>query len=306
MGYGTVGSGVVEVLRTNGELINERAQDVINVKYVLDLRDFPGDPVEEILTHDFETIVNDAEVDIVVETMGGVEPAYTFVKRCLEAGKNVATSNKALVAKHGAELLEIARDRSINFMFEASVGGGIPIIRALNSSLTADRIDEVTGILNGTTNYMLTKMFFESADYDEVLKEAQEKGYAERNPEADVEGHDACRKIAILTSLIAGQHVDFETIHTEGITKITTEDMKYAKKMNMQPSALCRLVKKESGHTAMEIINQTLIMDAKTQLRTENTQVKDIALSLGFNNAAFFNKFFKQHTGVTPQEYRGH
>ena len=206
MGYGTVGSGVVEVLRTNGELINERAQDVINVKYVLDLRDFPGDPVEEILTHDFETIVNDAEVDIVVETMGGIEPAYTFVKRCLEAGKNVATSNKALVAKHGAELLEIARDRSINFMFEASVGGGIPIIRALNSSLTADRIDEVTGILNGTTNYMLTKMFFESADYDEVLKEAQEKGYAERNPEADVEGHDACRKIAILTSLIAGQH----------------------------------------------------------------------------------------------------
>ena len=203
MGYGTVGSGVVEVLRTNGELINERAQDVINVKYVLDLRDFPGDPVEEILTHDFETIVNDVEVDIVVETMGGVEPAYTFVKRFLEAGKNVATSNKALLAKHGAELLEIARDRSINFMFEASVGGGIPIIRALNSSLTADRIDEVTGILNGTTNYMLTKMFFESADYDEVLKEAQEKGYAERNPEADVEGHDACRKIAILTSLIA-------------------------------------------------------------------------------------------------------
>ena len=149
-------------------------------------------------------IVNDVEVDIVVETMGGVEPAYTFVKRCLEAGKNVATSNKALVAKHGAELLAIARDRSINFMFEASVGGGIPIIRALNSSLTADRIDEVTGILNGTTNYMLTKMFFEGADYDEVLKEAQEKGYAERNPEADVEGHDACRKIAILTSLIAG------------------------------------------------------------------------------------------------------
>ena len=232
MGYGTVGSGVVEVLRTNGELINERAQDVINVKYVLDLRDFPGDPVEEILTHDFETIVNDAEVDIVVETMGGVEPAYTFVKRCLEAGKNVATSNKALVAKHGAELLEIARDRSINFMFEASVGGGIPIIRALNSSLTADRIDEVTGILNGTTNYMLTKMFFESADYDEVLKEAQEKGYAERNPEADVEGHDACRKIAILTSLALGKQVDYQDIYTEGITKITKTDIEYAKALH--------------------------------------------------------------------------
>ena len=257
MGYGTVGSGVVEVLRTNGELINERAQDVINVKYVLDLRDFPGDPVEEILTHDFETIVNDAEVDIVVETMGGVEPAYTFVKRCLEAGKNVATSNKALVAKHGAELLEIARDRSINFMFEASVGGGIPIIRALNSSLTADRIDEVTGILNGTTNYMLTKMFFESADYDEVLKEAQEKGYAERNPEADVEGHDACRKIAILTSLIAGQHVDFETIHTEGITKITTEDMKYAKTMDMAIKLLAS--SKREGESFSAIVAPMLL-----------------------------------------------
>ena len=257
MGYGTVGSGVVEVLRTNGELINERAQDVINVKYVLDLRDFPGDPVEEILTHDFETIVNDAEVDIVVETMGGIEPAYTFVIRCLEAGKNVATSNKALVAKHGAELLEIARDRSINFMFEASVGGGIPIIRALNSSLTADRIDEVTGILNGTTNYMLTKMFFESADYDEVLKEAQEKGYAERNPEADVEGHDACRKIAILTSLIAGQHVDFETIHTEGITKVTTEDMKYAKKMNMAIKLLAS--SKREGESFSAIVAPMLL-----------------------------------------------
>ena len=145
----------------------------------------------------------------------------------------MATSNKALVAKHGAELLEIAREREINFMFEASVGGGIPIIRALNSSLTADRIDEVIGILNGTTNYMMIKMFFEGADYAEVLKEAQDKGYAERNPEADVEGHDACRKIAILTSLISGQHVDFEKIHTEGITKITTEDMKYAKTMDM-------------------------------------------------------------------------
>ena len=241
MGYGTVGSGVVEVLRTNGELINERAQDVINVKYVLDLRDFPGDPVEEILTHDFETIVNDAEVDIVVETMGGIEP----------------TSNKALVAKHGAELLEIARDRSINFMFEASVGGGIPIIRALNSSLTADRIDEVTGILNGTTNYMLTKMFFESADYDEVLKEAQEKGYAERNPEADVEGHDACRKIAILTSLIAGQHVDFETIHTEGITKITTEDMKYAKTMDMAIKLLAS--SKREGESFSAIVAPMLL-----------------------------------------------
>ena len=260
MGYGTVGSGVVEVLRTNGELINERVQDEVKVKYVLDLRDFPGDPVEEILTHDFETIVNDSDVRIVVETMGGIEPAYTFVKRCLESGKSVATSNKALVAKHGAELLAIAREKNINFMFEASVGGGIPIIRALNSSLTADRIDEVTGILNGTTNYMMTKMFFEGADYDEVLKEAQEKGYAERNPEADVEGHDACRKIAILTSLIAGQHVDFETIHTEGITKITTEDMKYAKKMNMAIKLLAS--SRREGETFSAIVAPMLLSEA--------------------------------------------
>ena len=159
LGYGTVGSGVVEVINTNHSSINKRAGDEIRIKYVLDLRDFPGDPVQEKIIHDFEIIVNDPEIRIVVEVMGGVEPAYTFVKRCLEAGKSVATSNKALVAKHGAELLSIARERNINFLFEASVGGGIPIIRALNSSMTADVIEEITGILNGTTNYMLTQMF---------------------------------------------------------------------------------------------------------------------------------------------------
>lgn len=233
MGYGTVGSGVVEVIHTNGARINQRVGDEINIKYVLDLRDFPGDPIQEKLIHDFEIIVNDPEVQIVVEVMGGIEPAYTFVKRCLEAGKSVATSNKALVAKHGAELLSIARERNINFLFEASVGGGIPIIRPLNSSMTADEIEEITGILNGTTNYMLSKMFYEGADYDEVLKEAQANGYAERNPEADVEGYDACRKIAILSSLISGQQVDFEDIYTEGITKITKEDMMYARELGM-------------------------------------------------------------------------
>ena len=231
MGYGTVGSGVVEVVNTNGARINQRIGDELNIKYVLDLRDFPEDPVQEKIVHDFETIINDDEVKIVVEVMGGIEPAYTFVKRCLQAGKSVATSNKALVAKHGAELLSIAEENNINFLFEASVGGGIPIIRPLNSSLTADEIEEITGILNGTTNYMLTKMFYEGADYDTVLKEAQANGYAERNPEADVEGYDACRKIAILSSLISGQQVDFEDIYCEGITEITVEDMKYAKAM---------------------------------------------------------------------------
>lgn len=232
LGYGTVGSGVVEVIHTNQQIVNKRAGDEVNIKYVLDLRDFPGDPVEEILVHDFDVILNDPEVKIVVEVMGGVEPAYTFVKKCLLAGKSVATSNKELVAVHGAELLDIARKNTVNFLFEASVGGGIPILRPLNSSITADKVTEITGILNGTTNYILTKMSNEGADYATVLKQAQELGYAERNPEADVEGGDACRKIAILTSLVYGKNLDYTTIHTEGITKITTEDFQYAKVLN--------------------------------------------------------------------------
>lgn len=251
MGYGTVGSGVVEVINTNSAIINQRAGDEINIKYVLDLRDFPGDPIQEKIIHDVDIIINDPEIKIVVEVMGGIEPAYTFVKRCLEAGKSVATSNKALVAKHGAELLSIARERELNFLFEASVGGGIPIIRALNSSMTADVIEEITGILNGTTNYMLTKMFYEGADYDEVLKEAQDNGYAERNPEADVEGYDACRKIAILSSLAYGAHVNYENIYTEGITRITAEDMKYASLLGMKVKLLATSKRKGEKFYAM-------------------------------------------------------
>lgn len=231
LGYGTVGSGVVEVINTNHESINKRAGQEINVKYVLDLRDFPGDPVEKILVHDYEQIVNDPEVDIVVEVMGGVEPAYTFVKKALLAGKNVCTSNKALVADKGRELMDIAREKSINFLFEASCCGGIPIIRVINSSLTGDEIDEVTGILNGTTNYMLYKMSTEGCEFDTVLKEAQQKGYAEADPTADVEGYDACRKIAILSSLAYSEYFDYKDIYTEGITKITPEDMEYAAKL---------------------------------------------------------------------------
>ena len=228
LGYGTVGSGVVEVINRNHEIINKRAGEEINIKYVLDLRDFPGDPVQQILTHDFNDILNDDEVKVVVEVMGGINPAYTFVKQCLAAGKSVATSNKELVASHGPELLAIAKENNVNFLFEASVGGGIPIIRPLNTSITADEVTEITGILNGTTNYILTKMDQEGASYDEVLKQAQDLGYAERNPEADVEGGDACRKIAILTSIVYGKHLDYTKIHTEGITKISTEDFKYA------------------------------------------------------------------------------
>ena len=233
LGYGTVGSGVFEVLSENKESISRRAGQELHVKYVLDLRDFPGQPVEKVLVHDYEQIVSDPEVDIVVEVMGGVEPAYTFVKKALLAGKNVCTSNKALVAKHGRELMDIAKEKSINFLFEASCGGGIPIIRVINSSLTGDEIDEVTGILNGTTNYMLYKMSTEGCEFDTVLKEAQQKGYAEADPTADVEGYDACRKIAILSSLAYGKFLNYEDVYTEGITKITPEDMVYAEELGM-------------------------------------------------------------------------
>ena len=230
LGYGTVGSGIVEVIKTNQDMVDKKAGDAIDVKYILDLRDFPGDPYENLVVHDVEVILNDPEVQVVAEAMGGVEPAYTFTKRALSSGKSVCTSNKELVAKHGPELLQLARENKCNYMFEASVGGGIPIIRPLNASLTPERVDGITGILNGTTNYILTKMEREGSDFDVVLKEAQEKGYAERNPEADVEGYDACRKIAILSSLVYGKNVNFEDIYTEGITKITTTDFTYAKK----------------------------------------------------------------------------
>lgn len=229
LGYGTVGSGVVEVIETNKELIEKRVGDRLEIRYILDLREFPGTPVEHLITHDFDEILQDDEIDIVVEVMGGVEPARTFVEKSLLAGKSVVTSNKALVAAHGASLLRIAKEQQVNFLFEASVGGGIPIIRPLHSSLTGDEIEEITGILNGTTNYMMTKMYNEGAEYGAVLKEAQDNGFAERDPSADVEGWDACRKIAILSSIISGKTVDYEEIYTEGITHITPTDIAYAK-----------------------------------------------------------------------------
>ncbi|MBO6133968.1 MAG: homoserine dehydrogenase [Lachnospiraceae bacterium] len=233
MGYGTVGSGVVKVLETNKSLIGRRAGQEIFVKYVLDLRDFPGDPIEKKITHRFEDILEDASISVVVEVMGGLKPAYDFTRRALEAGKSVCTSNKELVATHGQELIEIAKKNNVNYLFEASCGGGIPIIRPLNSSLTAEDIDEISGILNGTTNYILTEMSEKGSDFETALKEAQELGYAERNPEADVEGYDACRKIAILSSLAFGRTVRYEDVYTEGITKITPLDIAYAKKMDM-------------------------------------------------------------------------
>ncbi len=257
LGYGTVGSGVVEVIQTNQELINKRVGEELDIKYVLDLRDFPGTPAEHLIVHDFEQIVNDEEVKIVVEVMGGTGVAYDFTKRSLLAGKSVVTSNKALVAKHGAELLAIAKEKNINYLYEASVGGGIPIIRPLTSSLTGDEILEITGIVNGTTNFMMTKMYNENANYGTVLKEAQDLGYAERDPSADVEGHDACRKIAILSSIISGKLVDFEEIFTEGITKITTIDIKYAKAMNKKIKLLASC--KREGDKLCAIVAPCLV-----------------------------------------------
>ena len=231
LGYGTVGSGVVEVIEKNKAEINKKSGEALNIKYILDLRDFPGDPYENKVVHDVNVIMDDPEVKIICETMGGLKPAYDFTKRALMSGKSVCTSNKELVAAHGPELIRLAHENKCNYLFEASVGGGIPIIRPLNYSLTAEKIDAITGILNGTTNYILSKMEKEGAGFAEVLKEAQEKGYAERNPEADVEGYDACRKIAILSSLMCGKNVKYEDIYTEGITKITATDFVYAHAM---------------------------------------------------------------------------
>ncbi|MCR5545265.1 MAG: homoserine dehydrogenase [Lachnospiraceae bacterium] len=250
MGYGTIGSGVVEILNVNKDVVAKRAGEPLEVKKVLDLRDFSGDPVEKLIVHDYMDIVNDDEISLVVEAMGGVEPAYTFVKAMLEAGKHVTTSNKALVADKGAELIRIAREHGVNFMFEASVGGGIPIIRPLLSCLTGDVIEEITGIVNGTTNYMMTKMTTDGSEYEDVLKEAQALGYAEKDPTADVEGYDACRKIAILTSLVCGQQVDYNDIPTEGISHITATDIKYANKMGRAIKLLARSEKVGETYSA--------------------------------------------------------
>lgn len=251
LGYGTVGSGVVEVIEKNKAEINKKSGEQLNIKYILDLRDFPGDPYEDKVVHDIEIILNDPEVNIICETMGGTEPAYTFSKKALQKGKSVCTSNKELVANHGPELIRLAKENKCNYLFEASVGGGIPIIRPINYSLTAEKIDAITGILNGTTNYILSKMAAEGANFEEVLKEAQEKGYAERNPEADVEGYDACRKIAILSSLMTGKNVRYEDIYTEGITKITATDFVYARAMGRSVKLLALSREQEEGFYAM-------------------------------------------------------
>lgn len=228
LGFGTVGSGVYEVLCTNADGISKRAGQPIETGYIVDIREFPGHPAEKLFTKNFDDILNDNEVTIVAEVIGGVGVAYEFTKKALMAGKSVVTSNKELVATHGAELLKLAEDNGVSYLFEASVGGGIPIIHPIHQCLTANEITEIFGILNGTTNYILTRMIKDGQSFEEALKKAQELGYAEANPAADVEGTDACRKIAILADLAFGKHMNANKIETEGITEITSNDVAFA------------------------------------------------------------------------------
>ena len=263
LGHGVVGSGVLEVLLTHTDSITRRAKEEIRVRHILDLREFPELPYAGRFTKDFNTVLNDPEVTIVVECMGGLEPAYTFVRQCLENGKSVVTSNKELVAAKGAELLALAQRNNLNFLFEASVGGGIPIIRPISQCLAANEVSEIAGILNGTTNFILTKMIREHMGFEEALKLAQELGYAERDPSADVEGADACRKICILASLAFGTHVYPEDVHTEGITRITLEDVAYASAWGGVIKLIGQVSMLENGRIAIMVAPMFISRDSQ-------------------------------------------
>ena len=258
MGHGVVGSGAAEILEESRTQIGEKIKDDLVLKYILDLRDFPDTPYHEKFTKDFSAILNDPDVKIVAEAMGGLHPAYDFVKQCLLAGKSVVTSNKELVAAKGYELLKIAAEKNVNFLFEASVGGGIPILRPMAQCLSANRIDDVIGILNGTTNYILDKMVVDSMSFDDALKLAQDNGFAEKNPAADIEGHDACRKICILAALAFGKHVYPEQVKTEGITAITAEDVEYAETFNAVIKLIAR-AKRNADGTVSAYVRPTVI-----------------------------------------------
>ena len=264
MGHGVVGSGVMEVLISHKDSIAKRAKEEVHVKHILDLREFPGLPYSGIFTKDFNRIVNDPQVKIVVEVMGGLEPAYTYVKACLEHGKSVVTSNKELVAQKGAELLALAQKNNLNFLFEASVGGGIPIIRPISQCLAANEVIGIAGILNGTTNFILTKMIRDQMDFDTALALAQKLGYAERDPSADIDGPDACRKICILASLAFGRHVYPEQVHTEGIRGLKLADVEYAESWGGVVKLIGKVKKLDSGK--LQIICCPMFIDRDSQL----------------------------------------
>ena len=247
LGFGVVGSGVAEVLATNGPHIDQKVDDLIRLKYILDVRDFPDSPFADKVVHDFSVIENDPEVSIVVETIGGAKAALDFTRRALRAGKSVVTSNKELVAEHGCELLKLAAEQGVSYLFEASVGGGIPILRPMNQCLAANEIEEITGILNGTTNYILTRMIRGGLSFDAALKEAQANGYAEQDPTADIEGHDACRKICILASLAFGRHIYPRQVPAEGIAGVTLSDVAWAEACGKKLKLLGRAIRQADG-----------------------------------------------------------
>lgn len=274
MGHGVVGSGVAEIITTHKQKLFASIGEEIYIKKILDLREFPDSPLTNRFTKDFNDIINDVEIRVVAEVMGGINPAYDYTKQLLKAGKSVVTSNKELVAAKGAELLQLAKENNANFLFEASVGGGIPIIRPMNQCLVANNVTEVAGILNGTTNFILTKMFAEGMDFDEALKLAQDLGFAERNPAADVEGHDACRKICILASLAFGKHVYPDNVHTEGITNITLDDVKYAASFNSVIKLIGKVKLLSNGK--MDILVAPMFVPKSSQLANINYEFNGI------------------------------
>ena len=274
MGHGVVGSGVAEIITTHKQKLFASIGEEVYIKKILDLREFPDSPLANRFTKDFNDIINDVEIRVVAEVMGGINPAYDYTKQLLKAGKSVVTSNKELVAAKGAELLQLAKENNANFLFEASVGGGIPIIRPMNQCLVANNVTEVAGILNGTTNFILTKMFAEGMDFDEALKLAQDLGFAERNPAADVEGHDACRKICILASLAFGKHVYPDNVHTEGITTITLDDVKYAASYNCVIKLIGKVKLLSNGK--MDILVAPMFVPKSSQLANINYEFNGI------------------------------
>ncbi len=247
LGFGTVGSGVMEVIEKNGDMVSQNAAQDIRVKYIVDIRDFTGSPYEKLFVRDFAVVENDPDVRVVIETIGGVGVAYDFTRRSLVRGKSVITSNKELVATHGYELTQLAKQNGVNYLFEASVGGGIPIIRPITQCLAANRINEIYGILNGTTNYILTEMVKNGLPFATALRQAQENGYAEANPDADIKGHDVCRKICILAALCFGRHVYPDQVPTEGIEGVTLEDISYAGRIGYKIKLLGRAMHLENG-----------------------------------------------------------
>lgn len=253
LGFGVVGSGVAQLIKKNADIIKKNSNVDLTVSRILDIRDFPDNEFAELLTKKFDDILLDDSIEVVVETMGGTQPAFNFVSACLKSGKHVCSSNKELVAKKGYELLNIAKENNVNFLFEASVGGGIPIIRPISRCLAANRITEVAGILNGTTNFILNKMIDDKMDFDSALKLAQEKGYAEKDPAADIEGIDACRKICILASLVFGFHVYPNGVYTEGITKITLNDVEAADSLGYCLKLIASAKRYESGKIDIKV-----------------------------------------------------